>query len=551
MTATDPTPQPATHASGPRAGQPVEAPPTAPVVVLEDALCRRVWAAALRWKAGQLRDDAEHQRHTGQTDAADASRYYASALEIDAHRIETGELTPWADQPEPPAQPAQPAGDATAAAGPTPGTTGPAILGRALIDRDGDIWPMRADGSYGSGHPRDYFDDAYGPVREVLLVDPSAGRVLDAVGQWRRACCDGDDPALWADGADLALIAAWDALGEPAPDDQRRCPATHPAHGQCELHQGHRPAGDPDRRHRTGPLSWLTDAEIQACGLPPLASYAGTAAELAGKDHASSTRQTADQPERPDAPDLQSGPANESGEPAADLAGDGWARRPLLELAEWLETGPAETRDPDIGRQVRALLADRDLYVGALDTRSTQLYDALAERDAARGELDAALRILAHGVRVQKMLEGERDAARAELAETVEANHRWAADHAELTAELAVVVADRGSHRVASSRLAVRLAGATGDVERLRAEVARLEEELVGARSECDRELATARRDAAADFGAWLAKEIRRLSGRINVPQWILGRAGEIRAGTRPVPGSPEPATTPTETEGP
>jgi chromosome segregation ATPase len=217
----------------------------------------------------------------------------------------------------------------------------------------------------------------------------------------------------------------------------------------------------------------------------------------------------------------------------------------LLELAEWLETGPAETRDPDIGRQVRALLADRDLYVGALDVRSAQLYDALAERDAAR-------------------------------------------------AELVVVVADRGSHRVASSRLAVRLAGATGDVERGRAEVARLEEELVGVRSECDRlrdaltnsraaasdrkadadkiahnliternqavrdvhavnealraataELATARRDAAAaalDAAADRAEKLRWPA--VKIPQ-LREWAGDHRAVAhvqRPAPGTPEPA---------
>jgi hypothetical protein len=595
MTATDPTPQPATHASGPRAGQPVETPEPDELDITLPSMRRpgrrMVLAPAEEWDtnrrsvwAAAYRDAARRMRELGYRQAE-------SELLGVVNSIAAGMPGQWADQPEPPAAPAQPAGDATAAAGPTPEPTGPAILGRALLDRHGRVWEPDhgKPGGWWLRGPyamsREMLDVDRGPVREVLLVDPSVARVLDALGQWRRACCDGDDPALWADGADLALIAAWDALGEPAPDDQRRCPATHPAHGQCELYQGHRPHDDPDRRHRTGALEWLTDAEIEACGLPPLASYAGT--------------------------DLQSGPANASAESAGGLAGDGWARRPLLEFAEWLETGPAETRDPDIGRQVRAVLADRDLHVGALDTRSTQLYDALAERDAARGELARLTAELENAKADRKDLWDTRDKRNHRWMETAE---RLDSELSEARARLAVVSADLA--RFTKTALAWADEGCRFEVQRDQAqrEVARLEEELVGARSECDRlerlvgeegqpgwdgcsraeairqaeqkhefgmrmsdaletvkddllaareevdrtrlqaaeartvadsyaeQLATARRDAAADFGAWLATEIRRLSGRINVPQWVLGRAGEIRAGTRPVPGSPEPA---------
>jgi hypothetical protein len=410
MTATDPTPQPATHASGPRAGQPVGAPLTAPVVVLEDALCRRVWAGALRWKAGQLRDAAEHQRHTGQADVADAMRVCASALEIDAHRIETGELTPWADQPEPPAASAQ-------------------------LDIGADI------------------------------PTPTSGASAQVSAE------NGGD------------------IGTDAGPVQRRCTVAHPRHGQCELYQGHRPADDPDRRHRTGALSWLTDAEVEACGLPPLASYAGAA-------------------------DLQSGPANASGESAGGLAGDGWARRPLLELAEWLETGPAETRDPDIGRQVRAVLADRDLHVGALDTRSTQLYDALAERDAARAEVarlqadphgepapepdgeHQVRRIAARGVSLDYEQEALAGVARSwRLSDPACQALALADAQVWATLQLAEVTAER-------SQLTHELARVTADREALfrthEWAVAEHERELAAARAE----LATARRDAAAQHRA-------------------------------------------------
>jgi hypothetical protein len=125
----------------------------------------------------------------------------------------------------------------------------------------------------------------------------------------------------------------------------------------------------------------------------------------------------------------------------------------------------------------------------------------------------------------------QRDEARAELvearrivAETVEANHRWAADHAEQAAELAQVTADR--------------------------------EALFGtyefAAAEHERELAAARRDAAADALDSLVGHIRQQAANCGADSHRRGllrgayaaerRAAEIRTGTRPVPGSPEPA---------
>jgi hypothetical protein len=560
MTATDPTPQPATHASGPRAGQPVTQTPVeqlvehiahhrppgrpvvdcqwcpepepeqVPVVVLEDALCRRVWAAAYRDAARRMREFRYRQAE--------------SELLGVVNSIDAGMPGPWADQPEQLATPTQPAQDDPRdyypmhdhgygrhshhvaqkhagdvanprandhsglprvtqqeadqpTTGPTPEPTGPAILGRALIDRDGDIWPMRADGSYGSGHPRDYFDDAYGPVREVLLVDPSVARVLDAVGQWRRACRDGDDPALWADGADLALIAAWDALGEPTPDDQYRCPVTHPAHGQCELYQGHRPADtDPDRWHRTGALLWLTDAEIRACALPPLASYAGTA-------------------------DLQSGPANASGEPAV---GPGWDRETIERIARGEETGVRYGLRTESAAQLRALLADRDLLAGR----------------------DRALRVEAE----------ISNGLRTELAEVTESEIRARADQGRLEEELVDVRSEcdrlRGQVRLMrtgdaaywqAQQVLDEVLGtqeADGSGGGLADEVRLLADQRDAARNE----LATARRDAAADALDYGARWIRQVFADgidPEVAKCLDALAVTTRNGTRPVPGSPEP----------
>jgi hypothetical protein len=195
------------------------------------------------------------------------------------------------------------------------------------------------------------------PGRRMLLVPESVGRVLDAVREFRAVWVarqqdpPGTRPHEWHEVC-VELAAAVDALGEPTPDDQRRCPVAHPAHGQCELYQGHRPDDDPDRRHRTGALLWLTDAEIQACGLPPLASYAGPA-------------------------DLQSGPANASG-PAG---GPGWDRDTIdAIIAGWDLRGVSDGSQETL----RALLADRD----RLSIDAEQAQDRIALAESAVGEAE-------------------------------------------------------------------------------------------------------------------------------------------------------------------
>jgi hypothetical protein len=160
-----------------------------------EAARRREWPAAYR-------DAAERLTATGQPHLYDlpTSRWLARR----AIQIEAGQLTPWADAPEPSAAPAQPAQDAPAAAVPTLGTqadlasvgdvqsepavplasapTGPVVLGRALLDRHGTLWqddaPLRdgvdmlkAGATYVT---RSYAEKYGGPLRPVLLLEAKA-----------------------------------------------------------------------------------------------------------------------------------------------------------------------------------------------------------------------------------------------------------------------------------------------------------------------------------------------------------------------------------------
>jgi hypothetical protein len=229
---------------------------TEPVAVLEDGLCRRIWAAALRYGAAEIR------KWVGTV--ANPETLAAMADEA-ADQIEGGELTPWADAPEPAQAECAPGCDypvsgyhakrggrvlctspepvtppaqqpATAPTGPDAATdtgrgaqTVPGVLGRGLLDAEGDLWTEAADGRWlGSSAATDPWDRAvvarrFGPVREVLLVDPRAGDVLAAAQRWgktRDAWTDDPDKPGAANAflaADRALAAAVDALGDRAP----------------------------------------------------------------------------------------------------------------------------------------------------------------------------------------------------------------------------------------------------------------------------------------------------------------------------------------------
>jgi len=622
MTTTDPTPQPVTHASGPGAGMPLVAgrcpacrgaslylgagghvtcarescpDPTAaddllhggppePVVVLEDALCRRMWAAAMRWVHDRIRQP-------------DYSELAAGTVEDWAGWVESGQLTPWADQPDPTATPARPAGDATAAAGPTPGQadlasggaaqsepavslapapTGPAILGRALLVR-GELWPDAGRGRWRlpageSSYDVEWVRSNVGPVREVLLVDPSVARVLDAARAVLRVTKLTPHAVTltghWGD-AIRALAAAVDALpdaGTDTPtttgeaseqagpgveqdtgaDSQRRCPVEHPRHSQCELYAGH--LADPRRdRHSSGGMLWLTEAEIRASGAPPLTSFAGALAEpapepdrldalakqvaailadpVAGEGPRLSEVQAAARAAggqlvvdvEPD-PDLQSGSANASGQPAGL---PGWDRATIGALAAGLagESVAAELISPERGQALR-----------------DQVLALLADRDRLSGEL-----------------ERQRDTARAELAEATAERDRW------------VKVADGATRAHDAARTELETAwNAAGDMAAKEEQAARDRAALEAVKAE----LATARRDAAvldaAAHSVWLhakwrwltsqmttkereawADAVDRASAQLNADDPDLNAAPVDRwwrAGTRPAPGSPEPA---------
>jgi hypothetical protein len=110
-----------------------------------------------------------------------------------------------------------------------------------------------------------------------------------------------------------------------------------------------------------------------------------------------------------------------------------------------VEASGVKLDEPSGQRTAAAAAQDLGRYAGALDARSTQLYDALAERDRQRSDSVRRLRAELATTRGAAAAAGagwDREAAElarrdAELAEAVEANHRWAADHAEQAAELA------------------------------------------------------------------------------------------------------------------
>lgn len=113
-----------------------------------------------------------------------------------AHATDPAPATPPEHQPHD-----APGGDAG-----HPGTPdGPAVLGRAWIDAFGGFWL-----------PGEFADVAelehhFGRTREVLLVRPEVGRVLEAVQAWREAS---KRQGVYAEHV-RALAVAWDALDQP------------------------------------------------------------------------------------------------------------------------------------------------------------------------------------------------------------------------------------------------------------------------------------------------------------------------------------------------
>jgi hypothetical protein len=418
MTATDPTPQPATHASGPLAGQPVTPTPVdqVPVVVLEDALCRRVWAGALRYGAA-------HLATIGLSRGPDALRDLAD-------HIDAGALTPWAEPaPEP--------------------------------DGDADCQPPT--------EPSDRCD---------------CGR----------------------EGHDLAEV----------------CPATE----------------------------------------PPLTSYAGTMPDLTGGvDPAAYVRAQwcphHDSAAECAAADLQSGPANASG-PAG---GPGWDREDIGATVRWLRSSPPPGVD-DADVQVDALLASYDDAAEDIaflrGDRARLRAGARSECDRLRGERNdlrhqaSALEAMLVGVRSEcdrmeqlrvydretiARMNADRD--RLERLVGEEGQPGWDG------CSRAEAIRQAEQKHEFGMRMSDALETVKDDLFAAREEVDRTRLQAAEARTVADsyaEQLATARRDAAAAALAALRQEIDPDDDTRDVLTAIDTWAAEYRAGTRPVPGSPEPA---------
>lgn len=83
-------------------------------------------------------------------------------------------------------------------------------------------------------------------------------------------------------GALAELVAAAFNTHIDGPKDQRRCPATDPHHGQCDLYQGHHQPDDPTSRHLTGAMRWADPAQQAAA--EPLTSFAGSVPDLTSEE---------------------------------------------------------------------------------------------------------------------------------------------------------------------------------------------------------------------------------------------------------------------------
>jgi hypothetical protein len=217
--------------------------------------------------------------------------------------------------------------------------------------------------------------------------------------------------------------------------------------------------------------------------------------------------------------DLQSGPANASGPVSA--GGPGWDR----EHVEAIIGGFADIPAPVDAAQLRALLADRDRLAGR----------------------DRALRVEAE----------ISNGLRAELAEVTESEIRARAELGRLEEELV-------GARSECDRLRDALTNSRAAASDRKADADKIAHDLITERNQAVRDVhavnealraataeqATARRDAAAEA----LDEAATALGNRPVPldpyvgDWLRLQAAEVRAGTRPVPGSPEPAQhTPTQ----
>lgn len=310
--------------------------------------------------------------------------------------------------PEPAAQPAEQPHTASAAAGPYPGTPDGAagVLGRALLDGTGDVWPNDGDGlQAASENP---------PVREVLLVSPAAGRVIETAVAARLAERNADDPGGWGRWQDAieAHHAAVDALDadQPAECGNPNCRGgcgpenrTNPDSGGSLASSGRWPEPvpepadcevcgrddlaqtDPPRcnRHATGPTladdCLRTAAQVRAIGETNRCRFCGYPAGA----HPGDLRLEGKQPPEPD-----SGPAlRYRAEEERDAA--------RAELAEVTTRALAMRTDIDAARRDAAA----DVLVLGAELIRTTWSGTCANPDTCAGSLDSLARGIRAGTR--------------------------------------------------------------------------------------------------------------------------------------------------------
>jgi hypothetical protein len=490
----------------------------------------RVIAHGALYDADLLEQTAPIHRVQRAVEAQAAARAFP-----DRYRL-LGETLDGADAPEPATVPAQPVRDVTGGDSLHPGTpeSATAVLGRALLDRNDEAWWHAGADRWrrGVGRLAVYRSREdlvfYGPVREVLLVSPEAGEVLDAAQRWRtadRAQRRAHTRKPFQD--DLALddlAAAVDAMVGDRPAEP--APAERDETAEEVLAAFERGEKGVTVRPATVRASGLTLTDQGTTG-----TTASVAADLT-------------QPALE--PGLQSEPANAS------------------ETAD--ASNPPE-QDSETGW-------DRDVLVSSRIWWMERARDAAAARDKAHAELEHVRGRLADQAGVSGKYIQLEAAARAELAEVTagrEGAWRWGRVHVE-RAELAE--RERAEAVAEVARLEEELVGVRSDNDRLRGHSTTLNtiawkiatvlgdvpegaEAIQGnAVEQADRliaELATARRDATVRQPSdKLASNEARRSGIVDTLEFVARLddrsftrlttlAAEVLTGTRSIPSSSNP----------
>lgn len=493
---------------------------------------------------------------------------------IDHHTHVIGEqMAPGYDPPSTSlAAPAEQPHTAPAAPDPHPDTPdGAAGAQAALIDSNGVVWRQHGANDWrcstmngGRSVTRAYVESD-GPATEVLLVSPAAGRVVETAVAARLAERDADDPGGWGRWQDAieAHHAAVDALGEDRYEairdhanqqlyasatnqtgllagvkaDRARWARESDITGHGSGVSAGQPAGPRARPDTTTPDLGVSTAEAEA-NVPAMQAAARAAAwdTEPAPEPAAKLGATGSTPAAEPAPEL---PITDhdfqpvSGHPddyECTYRNDGtdltYCGRTKDEhgLAPEPDSGPGWDRtviDRIISDASPAERACDGVYVEMTADDAAQLRALLARFDLRGRMLRRAT------ARLEKL-----EQIRAELAEQTERADTAEIALADAKGRLAEVTAERDERE--------RERDAADDaLQRAAVDMARITVELYWLK----RERNSVRRDAAADALEVGARWVRVWTGTDANPDTCAGTletmAAEIRAGTRPVPGSP------------